>query len=217
MTEIPGVVLAGGRSSRMGGGDKCLLELGGKPILDHVIKRLRRQADPLAINANGDPSRFRRYGLPVVADSVSGFAGPLAGVLAGMDWASGLGARMIVTVAADTPFFPEDLVLRMAAAAEADGSPLAMAVTRQGHGAETGLPAEGWPSTRHPTFGLWEVALRDDLRHALKSGVRKVVAWTVPHGCVHVEFPVHRFDPFFNVNTPDDMAKAECLLRDIDT
>ena len=106
MTDLPGVILAGGLSTRMGGGDKCLRELGGLPILDRVLDRLRPQANPIAINANGDPDRFAAYGLPVLADSIDGFAGPLAGVLAGMDWAHGIGCEWIVTVAADTPFFP---------------------------------------------------------------------------------------------------------------
>ena len=204
MTDIPGVILAGGRSSRMGGGDKCLLELGGIPILDRVLARLRIQACPIAINANGNVDRFAAYGLPVLSDSIEGFAGPLAGVLAGMDWAHGIGADRIVTVAADTPFFPEDLATRLSTGALESGSPLAMAVT---------CPAESGRAVRHPTFGIWSVALRDDLRQSIQAGVRKVVEWTMPHGCKRVEFPVGESDPFFNVNTPDDMATAELLLQ----
>ena len=205
MTEIPGVILAGGRSSRMGGGDKCLLELGGIPILDRVLARLRTQVRPIAINANGNADRFAAYGLPVLADSIEGFPGPLAGVLAGMDWAYGTGVDRIVTVAADTPFFPEDLVPRLQAGARESGLPLAMAVTR---------PAGSGRTVRHPTFGIWSLALRDDLRRSIQAGVRKVVEWTMPHGCERVEFPIGTFDPFFNVNTPDDMATAERLLQD---
>ena len=204
MTDVPGVILAGGRSSRMGGGDKCLLELGGIPILDRVFARLRTQAYPIAINANGNVDRFAAYGLPVLADSIEGFAGPLAGVLAGMDWAHGFGVDWIVTVAADTPFFPEDLAARLSAGARESGLPLAMAVT---------CPAASGRAVRHPTFGIWSVALRDDLRRSIQAGVRKVVEWTMPHGCERVEFPVGQFDPFFNVNTPDDMATAELLLQ----
>ncbi len=175
---IAGVILAGGRATRMGGGDKGLLDLGGRPILAHVIDRLAPQVDRLALNAAGDPARFAAFGLPVLPDSVSGFAGPLAGVLAGLDWAAGQGADAIVTAAADTPFFPRDLVAVLRAAAAAEGTPLAMATT----------PGEGG-ADRHPTFGLWPVSLRDDLRAALAAGLRKIVAWTEPHGCARAAFP----------------------------
>jgi molybdopterin-guanine dinucleotide biosynthesis protein A len=191
---IAGVILAGGRATRMGGGDKGLLPLAGRPLLARVIERLRPQVDVLALNANGDPARFAGFGLPVLPDSVAGHPGPLAGVLAGMDWAAGQGADAIVTAAADTPFFPLDLVARL----RATGAPLAMAVT----------PGEAGPD-RHPTFGLWPVALRDDLRAALAGGVRKVVAWTGPHGCANALFP--EAQAFFNVNTPDDLARAEAM------
>ena len=124
-----GVILAGGLASRMGGGDKALLDLAGRPLLAHVIDRLAPQVGAMALNANGDPSRFSDWGLPVIADSVEEYPGPLAGVLAGMDWAAGQGATHIVTAAADTPFFPRDLVTRLVAVAEREGAPLAMAVT----------------------------------------------------------------------------------------
>ena len=158
---ILGVILAGGQSSRMGGGDKCLLSLGGRPILAHVIDRLRPQVDGLALNANGDPERFAAFGLPVLPDSVGGFPGPLAGVLAGMDWAAGQGAEAIVTAAADTPFFPDDLVRALRTATVAGDTPLAMAMT----------PGEDGRLDRHPTFGYWPVDLRDDLRAALERTV----------------------------------------------
>ena len=190
---IAGVILAGGRASRMGGGDKGLLSLDGRPILAHVVDRLRPQVEALALNANGDPARFAAWGLPVIADSVAGYPGPLAGVLAGMDWAAGQGASAIVTAAADTPFFPADLTARLRAR-----GPFAMAATQGDDGPE-----------RHPTFALWPVALREDLRAALGSGLRKVVAWTDPHGCATVLFP--DADAFFNVNTPADLARAETL------
>ncbi len=208
MTDLPGVILAGGLSTRMGGGDKCLRELGGLPILDRVLARLRPQANPIAINANGDPDRFAAYGLPVLADSIDGFAGPLAGVLAGMDWAHGIGSEWIVTVAADTPFFPNDLATRLQDGANRARVPLTMAVSAD---ARTGRMA------RHPTFGLWSVSLRDDLRRSLEEGVRKVIDWTGPHECERVMFPVGAVDPFFNVNTPDDMNTAKLLLRDQNT
>jgi molybdopterin-guanine dinucleotide biosynthesis protein A len=200
MSGILGVILAGGRATRMGGGDKGLILLGGRPILAHVIERLRPQGDALALNANGDPARFAAFGLPVLPDSVGGYPGPLAGVLAGLDWAAAEGAAAIVTAAADTPFFPRDLAARLAAAAGEAGTPLAMAVT----------PGEGGPD-RHPTFGLWPVALRDDLRAALGRGVRKVVAWTGPHGCAGAAFP--DAEAFFNVNTPEDLVRARALAE----
>ena len=141
----------------------------------------------------GDAARFQTFGLPVLPDSIDGFAGPLAGVLAGLDWAAGKGACHIVTAAADTPFFPADLVPRLLLAAETEGKPIALATTENG---------------RHPTFGLWPVALRDDLRQSLCEGTRKVVAWTARHGTAMADFPTGRFDPFFNVNTPQDFERA---------
>ena len=199
MQQPLGVILAGGQARRMGGGDKGLLMLGGKTVLAHVIDRLAPQVAGLALNANGDPARFGNA-YPVVADSVEGFAGPLAGVLAGLDWAQTLGATNIVTAAADTPFFPCDLVPRLRLAAERHD--IALAATPD--------PKRGL--ARHPTFGLWPVALRDDLRAALNAGTRKVVQWADRHNTALAEFPAEPFDPFFNINTPDDLARAEALL-----
>lgn len=197
MTAPLGVILAGGQARRMGGGDKGLLPLGDSNILQHVIDRLSPQVADLALNANGDPARFEALNLPVLADSIDGFVGPLAGVLAGLDWAAGQGADHIVTAAADTPFFPEDLVPQLLLAAETQGKPIALARTENG---------------RHPTFGLWPVGLRDDLRTALKNGVRKVVQWTDAHGTAMADFPSGSIDPFFNVNTPEDLQRAEEVL-----
>ncbi|PTX57466.1 molybdenum cofactor guanylyltransferase [Litoreibacter ponti] len=199
MKQPAGVILAGGQSRRMGGGDKGLLRLGGETLLERVIARLEPQVAELALNANGDASRFD-VNLPVVADSVAEFPGPLAGVLAGLDWAAERGHTHIVTAAADTPFFPCDLVPRLMLAAEE--APIALAATPD--------PERGM--ARHPTFGLWPVALRDDLRAALADGVRKVVAWTDRHGTAMARFEAEPFDPFFNVNTPEDMTRAEGLL-----
>lgn len=196
MSQPLGVILAGGQATRMGGGDKGLREVAGKPLLDHVIVRLAPQVGGLALNANGDPSRFAKYRLPVVADSLPDWPGPLAGVLAGMDWAAAQGADSVVSVAADTPFFPLDLVAQLQAAAGPSG--LALAATREG--------GKLW---RHPTFGLWPVALRDDLRAELLGGLRKVVLWTDQHGAGTAEFGTDPFDPFFNINTPEDIAVAE--------
>ncbi|GHA56426.1 molybdenum cofactor guanylyltransferase [Amylibacter ulvae] len=197
-----GVILAGGQSTRMGGGDKCLRMLGARTLLEHVIERLEPQVGGIALNANGDASRFADFGLPVIADSVADFAGPLAGVLAGLDWAASMGANQIATVAADTPFFPTDFVQRM----------------RDGKGEHKLAMAMGGDENprfaRHPTFGIWPVALRHDLRDALANDVRKVVQWTSRHDCVGVVFDVSNFDPFFNVNTPDDMAAAERMYQE---
>lgn len=190
-----GVILAGGRATRMGGVDKGKLVLGGRTLLDRVIDRLGPQVGLMALNANGDADRFAEYGLPVLPDTVAGFPGPLAGILAGLDWAAGQGVDHVVTAAADTPFFPPDLTARLAAAAEAAGTPIALAAT-----------AEERRTVRHPTFGLWPVALRHDLRAALEAGLRKVVIWTDAHGAATAMF---EDDAFFNINTPDDMARAE--------
>ena len=200
MSNPPGIILAGGKATRMGGGDKGLRVVAGKRLLDRVIERLGPQCEALAINANGDPARFAGFGLPVLPDSLPDHPGPLAGVLAGLDWAAGLGAEAIVTVAADTPFFPADLVARLRAAAGPSG--LALAASRDDSG-------KLW---QHPTFGLWPVALRDNLRAALEGGLRKIVLWTDRHAAGIAEFPSDPFDPFFNINTPEDIAEAERLV-----
>ncbi|MEM1314633.1 MAG: molybdenum cofactor guanylyltransferase MobA [Pseudomonadota bacterium] len=201
----PCVILAGGAASRMGGGDKGLLEVGGRPLLAHVLERLEGQAGPIALNANGDPARFEAWGLPVLPDrlpeGVEARPGPLAGILAGLDWAAGLGAPALLTVAWDTPFFPRDLAPRLAAA----DAPVAMAAT----------PDPGRPPhrvARHPTFALWRAALAEPVRAALVAGERRVVRPAETAGCALVEFSVAPFDPFFNVNTPEDLAQAEALL-----
>lgn len=198
-----GVILAGGESRRMGGGDKCLMRLGPKTILAHVFERLSPQVADIALNANGDASRFSAFDLPVIGDTIDGFAGPLAGVLAGLDWAAEQGADHIVTAAADTPFFPADIVPRLLLAAETKDKPIAMAAT----------PNEAGRVMLHPVFGLWPVALREDLRRALSDGVRKVVLWADVHGVAKSVFPIAPFDPFFNVNTPEDLVKARAFME----
>ncbi|WP_170397121.1 molybdenum cofactor guanylyltransferase MobA [Ruegeria arenilitoris] len=212
MTRPLGVILAGGLATRMGGGDKGLLQIGGQSLLSHVIDRLAPQVDGLALNANGDPERFADLNLPVLLDTIEGFAGPLAGVLAGLDWAATQGADCIVTAAADTPFFPRDLVMRLSDAAQGQTLPLVLATTSR-TGDEALKSGGGKRVNRHPTFGLWPVALRDDLRDALNDGLRKVVLWTDKHDGREALFPADPFDPFFNVNTPDDLARAEQLLE----
>ena len=198
--RVAGVILAGGLARRMGGHDKGLMTLGGTPLLDRVIARLASQVDTLVINANGDPSRFAMHRLPVVADGIPGAAGPLAGVLSGMDWAAEQGCRWIATAATDTPFFPADLVRRLrAAVAQNKGS--------------LGCASSG--GRLHPLFGLWAVELRDDLRNALTGeGVRKVDAWTGRHRVAVVDFPTAPYDPFFNANRPEDLAAAEHMLQE---
>ena len=204
MTPPFGVILAGGQARRMGGGDKGLLMLKGQSLLSRVITRLSPQVSGLALNANGDPARFSDYSVPIIGDSVAGYPGPLAGVLAGLDWAAEQGADSIVTAAADTPFFPTDLVPRLIKASAGMAHPLVLAAT----------PDAARGQIRHPTFGLWPVALRDDLRAALGEGLRKVVIWTIRHDGREALFSEDQPDLFFNVNTPVDLAQANVLLKD---
>ena len=199
MSQVLGVVLAGGLARRMGGGDKGLVQLQGRPILDHVLERLGPQVGRIVLNANGDPGRLAGYGLPVVADAIEGFAGPLAGVLAGMEWAARQGAGWIVTAATDTPFFPRDLVARFEQAVADEGADMACA-------------ASG--GRRHPVFGLWPVALSADLARAMTvEGVRKVDLWTARHSLAIAEYADRPYDPFFNVNRPEDVAEAERIAQ----
>jgi molybdopterin-guanine dinucleotide biosynthesis protein A len=200
MSRLVGVVLAGGLARRMGGGDKGLVTLHGRPILDHVLERLDPQVDRIVINANGDPGRLAAYDLPIVADAIEGFAGPLAGVLAGMQWAARNDAEWVVTAATDTPFFPRDLVDRFRQAVADKGADMACAASGGRH---------------HPVFGLWPVALRADLSRAMTAdGVRKVDLWTARHRIAVAEFADQPYDPFFNVNRPEDVAEAERIAHD---
>jgi molybdopterin-guanine dinucleotide biosynthesis protein A len=197
--ETFGLVLAGGLARRMGGGDKALIRIGNETILQRALARLARQVSGIVLNANGDPARFASYGFPVVADSVPDFAGPLAGVLAGLDWvaANRPGIEWIVSVPGDCPFLPRDLVARLHAARVAEGKPLACA-----HSGD-------W---RHPVVGLWPVALRADLRHAVTiEDLRKIEVWTARHGVALADWPTEPVDPFFNVNTPEDVEMATRL------
>jgi molybdopterin-guanine dinucleotide biosynthesis protein A len=207
---VAGVLLAGGLSRRMGGGDKCLRDLGGRPILAQVIERAAPQVGALVLNANGDPARFAGFGLPVAADVVEGYAGPLAGVLTGLDWAAenAPGAPWVASFACDAPFFPADMVARLLAAVEAArsegrGADMACAVT---HG------------RTHPVFGLWPVSLREALRRAMvEEEIRKVDLWTARYRLVEVAFPdaetpAGPLDPFFNTNRPEDLEEAAGYL-----
>jgi molybdenum cofactor guanylyltransferase len=201
-TKVPptlGLILAGGLARRMGGGDKSRLTIGGATILDRVLATLRPQCADVIINANGDPARFADTGLTVVPDSVPGFLGPLAGILAALDWAAEHRRDLawIASVPGDCPFLPMDLVTRLHAARTAESKPLACAKSGD------------W---RHPVIGLWPVALREDLRHSLmEQGLRKIEVWTARHGVALAEWPDRPIDPFFNVNTPEDTAEAERL------
>jgi molybdopterin-guanine dinucleotide biosynthesis protein A len=197
MTKPLGLVLSGGLARRMGGGDKARIRIGGATILERVLARFSPQCAGIILNANGDPARFADSGLEVVPDSVPDFAGPLAGILAGLDWAAAHRPEIadVASVPGDCPFLPDDLVARLRAARAAAGVPLACA--RSGE----------W---RHPVVGLWPVGLREDLRHALVvEDLRKIEIWTARHGVATVDWPVAPIDPFFNVNTPQDAEAAE--------
>ena len=196
-----GVLLAGGLARRMGGGDKPLRTIAGRTILERVVERLAPQCDGLILNANGDPARFAALGLPVVPDGVPDFAGPLAGILAALEWtgANRPDVAYVASAAADTPFIPRDFVSRLHAARTAAGSPLACA--------ESGGQA-------HPVNALWAVSLKDDLRHALVvENLRKIDRWTARHGIAYATWANEPYDPFFNANTPEDLDLAEEIIR----
>ncbi|OKO82018.1 molybdenum cofactor guanylyltransferase MobA [Bradyrhizobium sp. NAS96.2] len=199
MTDIPGVLLAGGLARRMGGGDKPMRRIAGRTILQRVIDRLAPQCGGLIINANGDPARFAAFGLPVVADDVADYPGPLAGILAALDWtaANRPDAKWVLSAAGDCPFLPRDLVARLEQARAAENAELAVASS----GGQT-----------HPVIGLWSVRLRGELRHALvDEDVRKIDRWTARYPLATVEWPTEPLDPFFNANTVEDIMEADHL------
>jgi len=208
MSDVPvpatfGLILAGGLARRMGGGDKAKIEIGGVSILDRVLATLSGQCAGIVINANGDPKRFAECGVPVVPDNVEGFVGPLAGILAGLDYlaAQDNGIEWMLSVPGDCPFLPEDLVERLHQARRKMGAGVPLACARSGE----------W---RHPVVGLWPVALREDLRHALTvEDLRKIEVWTARHGIAVADWPTEPVDPFFNVNTPDDAKRAQELAQ----
>ena len=200
--DVIGVVLAGGLSRRMGGDDKALLRIGGRTILAHVIERIRPQVGTLVLNANGDPGRFGEFGLPVAADTVAGHAGPLAGVLTGLEWAAANApaCSWVATVPTDAPFLPQDLVARLLAALAEVSADMACA---------------GSAGRAHPVCGLWPVRLRGELRRAMvEEGVRKVDIWTARYRLARADFSTDPLDPFFNANTPGDLAEAERLMAE---
>lgn len=195
-----GMILAGGLASRMGGGDKALIEAAGETMLSRVVARLAGQCETTLLNANGDPARFSAYGLPVLADVVEGYCGPLAGVLTGLEWLrrQAPDRRWLLTVAADTPLFPLDLASRLGCAAAAENAEIAVACS---------------DGRTHPVFGLWSVELAEDLRRAiLQDGERRLNAWVKSRRLATVAWPTTPYDPFFNVNTPDDANELRRML-----
>lgn len=201
MSQPYAVILAGGLSTRMGGGNKALRILGGETLLARVIGRLAPQAGQLVINANGEAELFADYALPVIADGFAGFAGPLAGVLAGMDWAAGEGAESVVSVSVDTPFVPQDLVHRLREARGRSGVAVAAS------------PDDTGRLRDHPTCALWPVALRNDLRAALESGLHRIGQFAAAYDPGRAVFDSHPLDPFLNLNTPEDLARAARLVQ----
>lgn len=199
--SILGVLLAGGLARRMGGGDKPMRKIAGRTILERVIARLKPQCSELILNANGDPTRFAAFQLPIIADGVADFPGPLAGILAALDWAAANrpDAKWMLSAAADCPFLPRDLVFRLDQARATDNAELAVAAS---------------DDQSHPVIGLWSVGLRDELRHALVvEGIRKVDRWTARYKLATVTWPTTPLDPFFNANTVKDVADAERLAE----
>jgi molybdopterin-guanine dinucleotide biosynthesis protein A len=199
LPPTPGILLAGGLARRMGGGDKPMRQIGGRTILERVIARLKPQCDELVLNANGDPARFASFELPVIADTVADFPGPLAGILAGLDWAAAHrpGVSWVLSAAADCPFLPRDLVARLHRARANENAQLAVAASA---------------GQSHPVIGLWNVGLRDELRHALVAeDIRKIDRWTARYRLATVTWPTEPLDPFFNANTMDDITEAERL------
>ena len=197
--RLPCVILAGGTATRMGGHDKALLLLQGRPLLQHVCNRIAPQCGAIALAAHRPADTYQAYGLPVLSDSLPGQLGPLAGILAGLDWCAAHGAHHMLSVAVDTPRFPDDLAERLSAAVA--GNPLSIAIAT--------APDRFGTLRRHPTFGLWPVGLREDLRAALRSGLRKPGQWAARHPLKLVAFA--EWDAFLNLNTPEDLARAEAL------
>ena len=205
--QITGVLLAGGQSRRMGGGDKGLRDINGRPMLAYVLERFAPQVNSIVLNANGDPQRFAAFGLPVIADPIAGNVGPLAGVLAGMRWSAQNAPAVthIATASTDAPLIPQDLVERFVDSLE-------------GRVERIVLAASG--GNKHPVIGLWPVQLADDLEAALNEGVRKVLHWTDRHGTLAVEFPFvggggREIDPFFNANTPAEFEEVAALMSQL--
>jgi molybdopterin-guanine dinucleotide biosynthesis protein A len=199
---VVGVLLAGGQARRMGGGDKCLREISGRRLIDILIERVQPQVSNLIINANGDPKRFEGLGLEIVADTIDGYAGPLAGVLTGLEWAKSYvkDASWVASFATDAPFVPRNMVLRLSQAIKDNSADMACAMTN---------------NRTHPVFALWPIRLIEELRHAMvKEEMRKIDRWTSRYKIAHVDFYSKLVDPFFNVNRPEDLAHAESIFKE---
>ena len=200
MRDVVGVILAGGLARRMGGGDKCMIPLAGRPLLSWIVERISPQVEQLILNANGDAKRFNSFGVPVVADTVPDFAGPLAGILAALEWTEANMPRVqwVASCAGDAPFLPRDLVERFMAERDAQSADLVCAAS----GGQT-----------NPVCGLWKVDLAEDLRRALvEEDLHKIDVWTARHKLALVDFAAEPVDPFFNINRPEDLTMAEALL-----
>ena len=200
--EIAGVILAGGLSTRMGGGNKCLLKIGKKTMLDYVIARASRQVSKLSINVNGENSAFESYNLPLIQDSVKGYVGPLGGILSGIEWAKKnfKEIKFVASFASDAPLFPENLIQRMGEMIQKNNANIAYAKS----GTRT-----------HPVFGLWSVDLMEDLKSALiNDGVRKIDSWAKNYSLIEVPFTINDIDPFINVNKPEDLIKINKIFKE---
>ncbi|MEE2995514.1 MAG: molybdenum cofactor guanylyltransferase MobA [Pseudomonadota bacterium] len=199
-SDICGLLLAGGRSRRMGGSEKCLMTLAGQTLLAHLIDIARPQVGPMVLNTNSDPALFSEYELPLVCDAIDGYAGPLAGVLTGLLWAKKFapGCEWVASFACDAPFVPRDLVAKLLREVEAQGADMACAASGGRH---------------HPVFALWPVRLATELHVAVEGeGLRKVDDWTARFEQVRVEFSAEPEDPFFNINRPGDLVAAEAFM-----
>lgn len=200
--SIAGIVLAGGLSRRMGGINKATIELSGKTMLAHAVERLTHQVTPIAINSNA--LDIETHGLPLLPDSLKGFRGPLAGILTGLEWAKAAGHTHIISAATDTPFFPDDLLEQFLLANEAKTDRIILATS---------------DSNRHPVFGLWPTSIEDDLKNWFATtDTNKVLAFVHRHDWAMADFPMmgktdQQLDPFFNINTMDDLAIAEEWLK----
>ena len=198
--RVPAVILAGGKSSRMHGKNKALMKLGNKRLIEHVLSKLNTSTKNIALNINSDYRSFEAYNLPLLTDTIGGYLGPLAGVLSAMKWAEEIGHSKVLTVAADTPFFPENLFSNFEDYIEKYD--VVMACTEDGEG----------NVERHPTFCMWSIELRENLELSLRDGLRKIVSWTDKFNVKNMKFKIERFDPFFNINTEEDLQFAEKLL-----
>ena len=203
--EIPTVILSGGQSRRMDRNDKALLSVTNQTLLELVVKRLHQQTQKVAINTNSNSLQYMRHGLPVLKDHIGGFLGPLAGILTAMKWANDIGYKKVATVAVDTPLFPENLLKELDKKMEETNSDIVFGASVSDHKQMKVL---------HPVFGLWKTHLYEDLRNELQKGVRKVTLWSNRHKASSVCFADELIDPFFNINTPDDIISLKEYLRD---